>query len=50
VEIAAAVAFLLIALESRSVYPALVAHLLVNIPGVIVELQRERVTTGRGVQ
>lgn len=44
VEVVAAAAFLMMALGSRSVYPALVAHFVANVPGVVVELQRERVT------
>lgn len=48
VEVVAAAAFLIMTLGSRSVYPALVAHLLANVPGVVVERQRERVTVPGG--
>ncbi|WP_336047517.1 CPBP family glutamic-type intramembrane protease [Streptomyces sp. CA2R101] len=41
VEIAGAVALLALTLASQSVYPALLAHLVNNIPQIVIELQRE---------
>lgn len=41
-EIAAAVLLMLVTVGSGSIYPALVAHLINNIPAVVVELQRDK--------
>ncbi|WP_433386938.1 type II CAAX prenyl endopeptidase Rce1 family protein [Micromonospora sp. KLBMP9576] len=41
VEISAAVAWLALTVLSGSIYPALVAHVINNIPNVLLELQRE---------
>ncbi|WP_196930028.1 CPBP family glutamic-type intramembrane protease [Micromonospora ureilytica] len=40
-EIAAAVLLLVLTVLSQSLFPALLAHLINNLPGVIIELQRE---------
>jgi hypothetical protein len=40
-EVVAAAGFLLIALWSHSIYPAMVAHLVNNLPGFVVESQRD---------
>jgi hypothetical protein len=44
VEIAGAVVLLGLTVASGSIYPALLAHLVNNLPGVVVELQREAVS------
>ncbi len=41
IEVLAAVTFLGLTVASGSIYPALLAHLINNVPGAIVELQRE---------
>lgn len=40
-EVVAAAGFLLIVLWSHSIYPAMVAHLVNNLPGFVVEFQRD---------
>jgi membrane protease YdiL (CAAX protease family) len=42
VAIVAAAALLVLAIGSGSIYPGLVAHVLNNVPGVVLELQRHR--------
>jgi len=44
VEVLGAAGFLLLTWLSGSLYPAIIAHLLYNLPGLVVELRRDTVT------